>query len=181
VAEYYRLHCLTRRRFGLPPQPSAFFHHLQRSCLAAGQGFVVLAGRSGSTDPQDLAGFQAMAGAVFLVHRRQAVYKYGASDERFLDHRPNHLVMWSAIEQLIASGVKSLHLGRSDWNQEGLLRYKRGWGAAESRLDYYRYDMRRARFYPPRSPSPPAVNRLFSRLPPFLLRALGRLVYPHLH
>ncbi len=43
VRTFYRLHCRTRRKHGLPPQPFTFFRNIQRHVLASGQGIVVLA------------------------------------------------------------------------------------------------------------------------------------------
>ena len=39
VQTYYALHCRTRRRHGLPPQPFRFFSNMQRRMLQAGPGF----------------------------------------------------------------------------------------------------------------------------------------------
>jgi hypothetical protein len=43
VRDFYRLHCLTRRRHGLPPQPGSFFDKLHEHVISQGLGFVALA------------------------------------------------------------------------------------------------------------------------------------------
>jgi hypothetical protein len=43
VRTFYKLHCATRRRHGLPPQPYRFFENIQRHILGLGGGFVALA------------------------------------------------------------------------------------------------------------------------------------------
>src|SRR6185503_9058222 len=70
---YYRLHVRTRRRHGLPPQPLAFFLNIHEEIIAAGMGFVVLA----------VKGDRPIAGSVFFHAGSHALYKFGASDERF--------------------------------------------------------------------------------------------------
>jgi hypothetical protein len=42
VREFYRLHCLTRRKHGAPPQPFRFFENLHRHAIARGHGCVML-------------------------------------------------------------------------------------------------------------------------------------------
>src|SRR5439155_23428949 len=40
VETFYALHCLTRRRHGLPPQPFRFFENIAKHVLQDGHGFV---------------------------------------------------------------------------------------------------------------------------------------------
>jgi len=132
VREFYRLNCLTRRNHGLPPQPYRFFMHLENRVLAAGLGSVAVARLRG----------QAVAAAVFLHFGDTAHFKYGASDPRFSELRPNNIVMWEGIRWYIERGFRSLDLGRSNVEHEGLRRFKLGWGAEERELFYYKYDVR---------------------------------------
>ena len=80
---YYKLHCRTRRKHGLPPQPVAFFRNIQRHCLKSGKGILTLAYHDGSP----------IAGALFLHFQKRAHYKYSASVEAKLQLRRNNLVM----------------------------------------------------------------------------------------
>src|SRR5262245_49256755 len=43
VGEFYLLHVETRRRHGLPPQPSSFFFNIYEQIIKNGHGFTVLA------------------------------------------------------------------------------------------------------------------------------------------
>lgn len=121
VRDYYRLHCLTRRRQGVPVQPWRFFRLLHQDLVAEGLGMVVLARFQG----------RPVAGAVFLSWNRTLIYKYGASDPAFLGLRPNNLVMWQAIEWGSANGCRILDFGKTDTYNVGLRRFKSGWGAEE--------------------------------------------------
>src|SRR5262249_41682808 len=92
---FYGLHCRTRKRHGLPPQPFRFFERISRHVLEPGHGFVATA----------RLGDQPLASAVFFQHKSQAIYKFGASDFAFQQLRPNNLLMWEAIRRLAAQGL----------------------------------------------------------------------------
>ncbi len=170
VAEFYRLNCATRRRHGLPPQPWRFFRNLHAFALQRKAGWVVTAKSRGT----------AVASAVFLHFGRRAHYKYGASDYRRQDLRGNNLVMWEAIRWYAAQGFASLCFGRTEPGNEGLRRFKRGWGTRERAIPYHRYDFRKGAFVPVADASAGRWSgALFSRLPIPLLRRIGELLYRH--
>ena len=167
---FYWLHNLTRRRHGVPPQGFMFFEHIRRHVLEPGQGFIVTARR----------GKRPVAAAVYFWHGRQAIFKFGASDYAFQNLRPNNLVMWEAIKRFAADGFKSLHLGRTRLTNEGLRRYKLGFGAVEERIEYCRYDFLKRAFTGASHLSGGTSGRVFRWLPLPLLRLTGRLLYRHL-
>ena len=74
------------------------------------------------------------------------IFKFGASDHAFQHLRPNNLVMWEAIKRYAADGFKSLHLGRTSQANDGLRRYKLGFGARGERIEHCRYDFRKRAF-----------------------------------
>ncbi|MEI2725731.1 MAG: GNAT family N-acetyltransferase [Verrucomicrobiota bacterium] len=132
VQTYYALHCQTRRRHGVPPQPFRFFASIHRHLVAAGLGRVIQARWQG----------RIVASAVFFQFGRHAVYKFGASDRAFQHLRPTNLLMWEAIKWHAAHGFTALHFGRTSLANEGLRRFKLGFGAREERLACFRYDFR---------------------------------------
>jgi hypothetical protein len=168
VAAYYRLHCATRWHHGLPPQPWSFFRKLHEHVIAPGKGIVALA------EFQN----QWIAGAVFAHHRDRAIFKYGASDPRYQHLRPNNLVMWEAIRWCCRSGMRSLSFGRTELNNEGLAHFKRGWGAAEGRVQYHKFDLRSNRFVGEEK-GMKASYTAFKVLPLPVLRLAGNLLYRH--
>jgi hypothetical protein len=169
VAAYYKLHCGTRRHHGLPPQPWSFFRKIHEHIIAAGKGFVALAGYQN----------RWIAGAVYALYRDQAIYKYGASDRHLQHLRPNNLVMWEAIRWCCRNAVRTFSFGRTEPENEGLLQFKRGWGASESTLAYYRYDLRGNHFVA-ETLQPNKLDGLFKRMPVPLLRMAGNLLYRHM-
>jgi len=167
---FYALHCRTRRRHGLPPQPFRFFENIQRYILDAGQGFVATARLKD----------QPLAAAVFFSHGRRALYKFGASDHAFQQLRPNNLMMWAAMRHCAMRGVSALHLGRTSLSNEGLRRFKISLGALEETVQYCRYDFSSERFVRDIDRVEGWFNRVFARLPLPMLRLSGAVLYPHL-
>jgi hypothetical protein len=167
---YYRLHVLTRRRHGLPPQPRSFFENQHRYLLERGHGFVVIAS----------ARNRAIAGAVYYHMGKQALYKFGAADAAFSTVRPSNLVMAEGIRHLIEGGFQSLHFGRTSESNVGLARYKLGWGAIEETLHYYRYDLRGKKWTESSPGGYSETSELFRYMPLMVNRFLGKLLYPHL-
>jgi CelD/BcsL family acetyltransferase involved in cellulose biosynthesis len=170
VETYYALHCRTRRRHGLPPQPFRFFANIQKHMLAQGLGFIATARWED----------KPVAAAVFLHQGRQALYKFGASNYDFQHLRPNNLVVWEGIRQCAARGCERLHLGRTSLANDGLRRFKLGFGAREQEIRCCKYDFRAGRFVTDVDRAEGWFNRIFACLPPPLLRLAGRLLYPHL-
>lgn len=126
MREFYRLHLLTRRRLGVPVQPFRFFRLLLDRMVEADLGFVLVA----------RVGGVPAAAAVFLTYNGVIVYKYGASDPRFWDSRPNNLLFWRAIRRGCEDGYHTFDWGRTDLEDDGLREFKMGWGATEYALIY---------------------------------------------
>ena len=59
-----------------------------------------------------------------------------------LSCRPNDLLIWEAMRCGKLRGFTSLDLGLSDWDQTGLVRYKRKFGAAEKTISFLRHESR---------------------------------------
>ena len=123
---FYRLHLLTRRRQGVPIQPRRFFTRLWEEMIAPGGGFVLVA----------RVNDRAAAAAVFLDGNRTLTYKFGASDPGLLRARPNHAIFSTAIEWACRAGRRTLDMGRTDPENDGLRAFKASWGAEERPLVY---------------------------------------------
>ena len=168
VDAFYQLHCGTRRHHGLPPQPRYFFQKIFEQIIAREKGFVALAYRQNCV----------VAGAVFFYFKNRAIYKYGASDRKYLDLRPNNLVMWKAIQWFAGNGFESFSFGRTEPGNDGLLQFKRGWGATEKKMNYNKYDLIKDSFVSDRSSVKSSYN-LFKMLPIPMLRIAGNFLYRH--
>ncbi|MBW1929160.1 MAG: peptidoglycan bridge formation glycyltransferase FemA/FemB family protein [Deltaproteobacteria bacterium] len=168
VRHFFFLNCKTRKRHGLPPQPFRFFKKLHEHVISKEQGFVCLAQYEG----------KAIAGVIFLVFGKKAIYKYGASDMKYQHLRANNLVMWEAIKECINKGRETLNLGRTEPQNEGLLQFKRGWNPEERSMKYHRYDLRNQAFIKDTG-NPRESYNFLRRMPLWLLNLTGTLLYKH--
>ncbi|WP_236015197.1 lipid II:glycine glycyltransferase FemX [Geomonas anaerohicana] len=169
VLSFYRLHCLTRRRQGQPPQAKKYFVQLHKHLIAKGLGFTALARH----------GENIIAGLICLHYGSNAIYKYGASDEQYQSLRANNLLFWEMIKKCANGGFTRLSFGRTDLENNGLMIFKDGWGGERSELYYYRYDFHSETFLP-QTKGLHGYEELFKKLPISLLRLVGTLGYRHM-
>lgn len=167
---YYGMHCQTRAKHGIPPQPWSFFLNIHRHILSQEHGVVSLVTHQG----------KAVAGAVFLTLGRKALYKFSASDPSALRLRGNNLQMWTAIEWLCDHGFEELSLGRTDVVHAGLRSFKQAWGAAERRVSYFKYDLGTGQFVRAVPSRFGCAGALLRRMPSSWFRLAGVLLYRHL-
>ena len=133
-------------------------------------GFVVLA--KSRTSP--------VAAAVFFYSGEEALFKFGASDERIQDLRGNNLAMWKGIKELVGNGLKRLHFGRTSIGNDGLRRFKLSWGTKEEIIEYFRFAINAQMWLSSCCNISGLHNHLFRRLPLAINRVAGALIYPHL-
>jgi CelD/BcsL family acetyltransferase involved in cellulose biosynthesis len=169
VQVFYDLQCKTRKKHGLPPQPFRFFENIYAHVLTQNHGVVALARYEQ----------RPVAACVYFHAGKKAIYKYGASDETFQQVRANNLVMWEAIQWYAHHGFEELDFGRTSLANEGLRRFKLGWGTAEHKIEYVRYDRRERAFVTVKDEASGWHNRVFRALPGFVSRRIGALLYKH--
>ncbi|MDR3554372.1 MAG: GNAT family N-acetyltransferase [Syntrophobacteraceae bacterium] len=168
IQEYYRLHCLTRKRQAVPPQPFSFFRKIHEHICSKGKGRVILARYRE----------KAVAGAVFFHFGRKAMYKYGALDMNFGNLGAAAAVMWEAISRYANEGYDSFCFGRTDLDNQGLRRFKLGFGPEEYFLEYRRFDLSKNAFLDGAKKSRLPLSQLFRHIPLPGLKAIG-LAYRH--
>jgi hypothetical protein len=169
LRQFHRLLCKTRKRHGVPPQPFVFFENIYRHILAENKGCVILA-KSGDT---------AAAGAVYLHWGKSAIYKFAASDEAFKSLGANNLVMWRGIRWHAEQGFTQLNFGRSATSNEGLRKFKLGWGPSEYLIEYVRRDIGNKCFVEKGEESAAWHTRVFNMLPIRLSEMIGAFLYKH--
>jgi hypothetical protein len=82
-----------------------------------------------------------VAAIVTLKFGKTMVYKYGASDSRFNNLGGTPFLFWKAIEEAKAEDLHALDLGRSDLNNDGLIRFKDHLGSTRTSLSYWKLPM----------------------------------------
>ena len=168
LEDFYRLHTLTRRRLGVPVQPKAFFRRLLDRMIKPGLGAigVVFDGRS------------AVAAAVLLELNGTVLYKYGASDPKALNLRPNDFLFDQAIRQAFDQGFRRFDFGVTAHSEAGLRRFKRKWGSTETTVSCYAVSgpipvsVRDSRFLR-------LASTMIRKSPTFVCRALGGSFYKY--
>jgi hypothetical protein len=169
VKIFFSLQCKTRKKHGLPPQPFKFFLNIHKNILSQDMGMVVLARYHG----------RPIAASIYVNFGDRAIYKYGASDEAFQDLRGSNLVMWTAIKEFVRRGMRYLDLGRTSVDNDGLRKFKLGWGAGEYKTEYVKFDLRKNEFMTDMDEASGWHTRVFRRMPVFLSRAVGTMLYKH--
>jgi lipid II:glycine glycyltransferase (peptidoglycan interpeptide bridge formation enzyme) len=166
---FYRLHCITRRRHGVPPQPIRFFRKIQEHVISNNKGFVVLASYRG----------RIVAAAIFLYFGKKALFKFGASDAKYQILRPSNILIWTAIQYCLEHQFDALCFGRTHPGNEGLRQFKNGWGTMEDRINYYRYDLKPPSCLNSRLLNTNISSAEFAKLPLPFLRLVGAILYRH--
>ncbi len=129
LAAFYNLHLRVRKyKYGLLVQPRQFFAELHHEFLDPGYGMLLLAQHEGVT----------VGGVLFLRWGNRLYYKFNASLPEFLEYRPNDLILWEAIRMAADTGIDYIDLGHTDWDHEGLLRYKEKYATRRSEVTYVR-------------------------------------------
>ena len=88
--------------------------------------------------------------------------------------RPNNLLFAEEIRDACLAGCTAFHFGRTDVADEGLRRFKAGWGAEELPLHstWFGASPREERAGPPA-----ALRAVLRRSPEFVARAIGNAIY----
>lgn len=169
---YHRLHVGTRTgKHGMPAQPRAFFRGLWDRFGADGTMQVLFAEYEG----------RAIAGMVLFASGDTVRYAYGASEEQALHLAPNNLLMWESIAWAINTGYQIFDMGRTARDNQGLMEYKRKWGATAEPLPYYYWPQvaglastsETSRKYQ-------MLTACWKRLPLPIASTLGGILYKHL-
>ena len=169
VKKFYRLHCLTRKFHGAPPQPFNFFRKIYEHIISQKKGFIFLAEYKKNQ----------IAGAVFFSFGQKAIYKFSALDRSYQHLRPSNLVIWEAIRYYAKNGINSLSLGRTEPENNGLVQFKKGWGTEKEKINYYKYDLVKEGFVGDHH-RPETYYNFFRKLPSPLLSLAGSLLYKHI-
>jgi hypothetical protein len=166
LEDFYALLLLTRRRHRVPPQPIEWFRNLLRFFQSSAT--IHIARING----------RPIASILTLRHQQTLVYKYGCSDARFHNLGAMPRLFWQVIQEAKSEGRQQFDLGRSDLNNEGLVRFKDHLGAERTTLNYCRSSGARSK-----SAGSDAVRQIaknfLSQLPDSVFRLAGEVFYRH--
>ena len=127
---FHAMHLQVRKyKYRLLAQPYAFFESIWRHFVEERRGALLLA----------IHEDRIISGVMLLEWQDVLYYKFNASLAATLDCRPNDLLMWETIKYGRERGCARLDLGLSDWDQEGLIRYKRKFASEEGVISSLQY------------------------------------------
>lgn len=121
----YRLHCENMDAIGGLIKPRSFMDAV-KTRLGQGSAEIWVVKNRG----------EVVAGALFFVIRDMAEYYMSGLSRLFREYQPLSLLIFEAIKDFSARGIRLFNFGGTWPTQEGLRRFKSGWGA---RTLPYRY------------------------------------------
>lgn len=164
---FYNLLLTTRRRHGLLPQPREWFRNVMTEMKQNAE--IRMVSKDG----------RSVAAILTLRHRGTVVFKYGCSDERFHHLAGMPFLLWKLIEESKSEGLEQVDLGRTEFENRGLIEFKDRIGASRTTMSYLRYPKSEMRSGVKLSRL--GVERELLRfLPGVVSSAMGRLVYRHI-
>ena len=167
LKDFYSLFALARSRHRLPPTPYAWFRNLDKC-------------QDKALDVRVAYKDQTPISAILTLRFKDSLYyKYGGSDARFNNLGATPWLLWRAIAAAKSNGARKFDLGRSEEDNQGLLRFKNHWVREPQHLMYWRF---------PESSLPDAFSgwklrfakQIFSCMPDRLLTIAGNLIYRHI-
>ncbi len=127
LKKFYRNYEMMRKEHGILPQPYRFFKDL-----------VQTLSRKNMIDIFHVFFNETIISSVInLKYKDKYIYEYGATDKRFTNFHPSHLLIDYSIRTAISWGFKEFDFGRTDLSNSGLDNFKRRWGGRKSVFTYY--------------------------------------------
>lgn len=135
---FFEMHFgLRKYKYQLLAQPYRFFEHIWDEFIAKEQGTLLVA----------VHDERVIGGVLFLEWQKKLYYKFNASHGDFVSLRPNDLIIWEGMKYGHQKGFHYFDFGLSDWDQDGLLRFKRKFASQEKTITFLQH-------LPPGCPSP---------------------------
>lgn len=162
LERFYKLQLMTRKRLGLPTPSLRYYNsffgkmpNMVKLALVEKGGILI-------------------AGGVFFAYKDSVLYALGASDHRYLNCKPNDLLIWETMKWAAGEGFKRFDLGPTASTDKGLLDFKKKWGGMETES---------VRYYFPDIPKGPQMRKgslLFNMMPIRISSVIGHHVLRYL-
>jgi CelD/BcsL family acetyltransferase involved in cellulose biosynthesis len=130
---FFEMHLKVRKyKYRLLAQPYSLLENIWTQFIETQNGALLLAVY------QDTI----IAGTFFLGWKDTFYYKFNASEPAYMVYRPSDLLIWEGIQYAKARGYDHLDFGLSDWDQEGLLQFKRKFMTTEKTISFLQCETR---------------------------------------
>ena len=171
LKQFYFIHATTRKRQGFPIQPYKFFRNMWEILYPQGYFTLLLAE----------ANKRSIAGVVLFKFKDTVSFEHGACIPKYLAVRPNHLLLWTAIEKACSEGYRYFDFGKTPPENKGLLDFKSRWGAKMYDVPYFYYPEVKGMMSLSQGGLKHKLLRAMGRhLPLPLAKVMGRIAYHHL-
>lgn len=171
LRRFYFIHATTRKRQGFPIQPYKFFKNMWDILYPQGYSTLLLAELNKKT----------IAGVILFKFKDTVFFEHGASILKYLAVRPNHLLLWKALEMACSEGYHYFDFGKTPPENKGLLDFKRRWGAKMYDLPYFYYPQVEGMMSLEQNDLKHELLRSIGKhLPLPLAKIIGRFAYHHL-
>jgi len=127
MEKFYKLNLITRKKHGMPPQPTSFFQNLWTLLIKSDMARILLAEYNN----------KAIAGIVLFTYKDTVTYAYSASYKDYASLCPIHLLLWEAIQWACRSGYRYFDFGRTSPDNKGLMDFKKRWGTRQIPILHY--------------------------------------------
>ena len=123
---FYELNCITKKNIGVPCHPWKFFKNMFNLLNEYVSLYTVKYNN------------EIIAGGIFEYFNDTVLYGYGAADPDHLNLHPYNAFVWKSIEDACTNDFNYFDFGRTSYDNEGLINFKKKWGTVEKKL-YYSY------------------------------------------
>jgi hypothetical protein len=164
LLKFYKLYTHNMKAFGTPPHSYKFFQNMMELMKCNFYGL--------NCYKDD----KIIGSLILLHHKTQGYIAFNASDNKYLQYRPNDLLYWQTIKWSIKNKIQYLDLGQVEINASegshalGLQRFKDKWlGDLYDRI-YFNYPNNEGIS---KKDKYKKLRKLWSMLPQFIIKRIG--------
>lgn len=167
---HHKLKIMTRKKHGSPAPSFKFFKSIMDKLEKKDLVKLWVAEIDG----------EVVSTLMFYAYKDTVMPAYIASDDAYSSLMPNNLLYWKSIEWGCDNGYRYFDFGRTEPNNESLLRFKSKWGCNNFKIPYYYYPEQPKLMSQNRHDSKMSfVRNTWMKLPNPVLEVLGPQLLKH--
>jgi len=125
--EFYNLFVKTRKKLGVPPYSYSFFKSMMEKMKDIFK--LIVAEYEG----------KIISAAIIFAYNKTLIDAYAASNEKFLNLRPNNGIVWETIKLGVRERFETFDFGADYPSCKGLIAFKSRWGGIQKNTYSYFY------------------------------------------
>lgn len=169
LEEFYNLMSINMREYGTPMYPYKYFESMWDKFHSSGNLVLI----------EGIYKNKVISGLLLLIDMDTAIYKYGAANKKYLGLAPYHGMVWEAIKICIDRNCKTLNMGTSFLDDEGLIYFKNAFGSVSFPVYNYIFSINgeRVRSVNEYRHKLEVLLKLWKWQPLFMTKWLGNLIW----